>query len=217
MYVPTNFRQENVAELHALMRSYPFALLVTSQEEKPFATHLPFLLDTERGEYGTLRGHLARANPHWQQFDESREALVVFQGPHAYVSPAWYTVSPAVPTWNYAVVHAYGVVRIVGEEGLYTILRDSLTTFDPDAEIETLPEDFVARMMRSIVGFEIEITRLEGKAKMSQNKSREDQERVIAALEQSSAPLDRETGLWMQERLPEVSAPVKEPISTPKK
>jgi len=113
MYIPNSHRADDRAQLHGLMRQYNFATLVTQHEDAPFATHLPFLLDTERGAHGTLLAHLARANPQWRDFVAGREVLVIFQGPHAYISPSWYQVHPSVPTWNYAVVHAYGVPRII--------------------------------------------------------------------------------------------------------
>jgi transcriptional regulator len=206
MYIPPHFREEEISELHALMRTSPFATLITTQENRPFATHLPILLDAEGETYGTLRGHVARANPHWQDFDGEREALAIFQGPHAYISPAWYAVAPSVPTWNYAVVHAYGTPRVVDDAGLYGILRDSMALFDPTERLEALPEDYVIKMMRAIVGFEMEITRLEGKVKMSQNRTQDDQERVIAALRQTSSPLDGDVADWMQKPLLENSA-----------
>src|SRR5262245_32627214 len=107
MYIPNSFREDDQAELHDLMRQNNFAILVTQHGGAPFATHAPFLLDAERGPHGTLLAHIARANPQWRDFDGQQEALVIFQGPHAYISPSWYEVAPSVPTWNYAAVHAY--------------------------------------------------------------------------------------------------------------
>lgn len=205
MYIPTHFREEDTIKLHALVQSFPFATLVTVQEGKPFATHLPVILDTERGEFGTLRGHMARANPQWKDFAQETEALLIFQGPHAYISPAWYEAFPAVPTWNYVVVHAYGTPRVVENAELREILRDSMTFFDQTERLEALPDDYVERMMKGIVGFEMEITRLEGKAKMSQNRPQQEQENVITALQQTGAPLDATTADWMQKSLPDNS------------
>src|SRR5262249_35196547 len=112
-----------------------------------------------------------------------------------------YEVSPSVPTWNYAVVHAYGLPRVVDDAALYEILRDSMAFFDATERLEALPEDYITKMMRAIVGFEIEITRLEGKVKMSQNRTQEDQERVVAALRQTTSPLDDNVADWMQASL----------------
>src|SRR5260370_40830619 len=123
MYIPKAFREDDIKTLHTFMREYSFATLVTQQEGMPFASHLPFLLDREQGPYGTLLAHMARANPQWRDFDGTQEALVIFQGPHAYISPSWYQASLSVPTWNYAVAHAYGQPRIIEDQAiLYTLL-----------------------------------------------------------------------------------------------
>lgn len=201
MYVPAWFREENLTVLHNLMRQYSFATLVTFDGSRPFASHLPFLLDTEQGEYGTLRAHLARANPQWQQFQEGQEALVIFEGPHAYISPSWYEKQPSVPTWNYVVVHAYGVPRLLDENGLLKLLFDLTATFEAAVSSATgyhLPEDYVRKQAQHIVGFEIPITRLEGKFKLSQNRSPQDVERVIAALRDAENSQNRAIADWMR-------------------
>ncbi len=171
------------------MQEYSFAALVTQQDGVPVATHLPFLLDMERGQYGTLMAHMARANPQWRTFNSGQEALVIFQGPHAYISPSWYEVELSVPTWNYAAVHAYGVPRIIDDKAtLYDLLKALIERHEAQFEKPwdfQLPEDYLQKMMQGTVGFEIEITRLEGKFKMSQNRSASEQQRVIAALRES--------------------------------
>src|SRR6266487_3531020 len=109
MYMPERFREDDLPTLHALMRDYSFATLVTQHEGVPFASHLPLMLAADEGPYGALFGHMAQANPQWRDFDASQDVLVIFQGPHTYVSPSWYEEDPTnVPTWNYAAVHAYG-------------------------------------------------------------------------------------------------------------
>ncbi len=193
MYIPNSFREADPALLHDVMRRYNFAVLVTQHEGVPFATHLPFLLDTARGPHGTLLAHMARANPQWRDFADQREALVIFQGAHAYISPAWYETMPSVPTWNYAVVHAYGVPRVIEEpDRLYTMLESLVDTHEaartPPWRME-LPADYMDRMMRAIVGFEIEITRLEGKLKLSQNRSEDDRRQVMLELAESDDAL----------------------------
>src|SRR5262245_9775346 len=131
MYIPNSFREDDQGELYALIRQYNFAILVTQHDGAPFATHAPFLLDAERGPHGTLLAHLARANPQWRDFDGEQEALVIFQGPHAYISPSWYEVAPSVPTWNYAAVHAYGRPRIVDDHArLYRFLEALVDTHE---------------------------------------------------------------------------------------
>jgi transcriptional regulator len=201
MYIPSSFREDDPALLHDLMRQYNFAVLVTQHNPSPgpgpggapFATHLPFLLDSGRGPYGTLLAHMARANPQWRDFAAGQEALVIFQGPHAYVSPSWYEVAPSVPTWNYAVVHAYGTPRVIEDhtalyEQLNTLVDTHETAFERPWKLD-LPDDYLDRMARAIVGFEIEISRLEGKLKLSQNRAEGDRQRVAAALARSADPL----------------------------
>ena len=190
MYIPKHFREDDLNTLHDLMRVYSFATLITQHEGVPFATHLPFILDAQRGPYGTLLAHVARANPQWRDFTSEQEVLVIFQGPHAYVSPSWYEVELSVPTWNYAAVHAYGIPRLIedGEE-LYQLLKVLIETHESQFENPwpfQLPDDYLQKMMRGIVAFEIEITRLEGKFKMSQNRTASERENVIAALNESS-------------------------------
>ncbi len=189
MYIPKAFREEDMKKLHKLMQEYSFAALVTQQDGVPVATHLPFLLDSGRGPYGTLMAHMARANAQWKTFNGEQEALVIFQGPHAYISPSWYEVELSVPTWDYAAVHAYGIPEIIEDNAiLYDLLKALIQTHEAQFEKRwdfQLPDDYLQKMMRGIVGFEIQITRLEGKFKMSQNRTASEQQRVIAALRDS--------------------------------
>ncbi len=190
MYIPKHFREDDVNILHKFMREYSFATLITQHEGVPFATHLPFILDAQRGPKGTLLAHMARANPQWHDFNSEQEVLVIFQGPHAYISPSWYELQLSVPTWNYAAVHAYGLPCIIEDsEELYELLKILVETHEAQFKNPwpfQLPDDYLQKMMRGIVGFEIEITRLEGKFKMSQNRTASEQENVIAALRESS-------------------------------
>jgi len=202
MYLPKSFQIEDLAELHGFMRAYNFASLVTQHQGSPFASHLPFLLDAGRGPRGTLLAHMARANPQWRDFDATSESLVIFQGPHAYISPSWYETHPSVPTWNYAVVHAYGVPRIVEDHATLHHMLEVLVDTHEAAFARPwrmdLPHDYLDKMMRAVVGFEIEITRLEGKLKLSQNRSEHDQHLVSEALGQSEHPLDRDVAELMR-------------------
>jgi transcriptional regulator len=194
MYLPKSFRIEDLPELQAFMSAYSFASLVTQHDGAPFASHLPFMLDAERGSYGTLLAHMARANPQWRDFAAGGEVLVMFQGPHTYISPSWYETHPSVPTWNYAVVHAYGIPRIVEDHASLQRMLERLVDTHEAAFAQPwrmdLPQEYVDTMMRAVVGFEIEITRLEGKFKLSQNRSDRDQQLVTQALAQSEHPLD---------------------------
>ncbi len=192
MYIPKSFREDNVTVLHPLMQTYSFATLVTQHDGAPYATHFPLTLCPEEGPYGMLIEYMARANPQWRDFDSEQEVLVIFQGPHTYVSPSWYTVQSSVPTWNYAAVHAYGVPHLIEDEAeLYTALQLLVQTYEETREQPwTLngPDDFLRKMMKAIVGFSIPITCLEGKYKLSQNRSPEDQEQVVQQLADQGDP-----------------------------
>jgi transcriptional regulator len=187
MYIPERFREDDTTTLQAFIREHSFGVLVTQGEDAPFATHLPFLYDAGRGEYGVLQAHMARANPQWRSFASEQEALVIFQGPHAYVSPSWYDVALSVPTWNYAAVHAYGIPRIIEDSQLlYKQLKALVETNEAQFEQPwafELPQDYIEKMMRGVVGFTLEVTRLEGKFKMSQNRTPAEREKVIVALQ----------------------------------
>ncbi len=190
MYTPPAFREDDQKQLHTLMNDYSFATLVTQQDGVPLASHLPFMLDTGRGQYGVLASHMARANTQWQGFNGTQEVLVIFQGPHTYISPSWYVdnVAVNVPTWNYSVVHAYGKPRLItGQDELYTLLQTLVQKHESMfvQQWEFQPSDeFMRSKMKGFVGFEMEIIRLEGKGKLSQNRSVTDQKCVITALEE---------------------------------
>jgi transcriptional regulator len=205
MYMPERFREDDLPTLHALMRDHSFATLVTQHEGVPFASHLPLVLAAEEGPYGTLYGHMARPNPQWRDFDAAQDVLVIFQGPHTYVSPSWYEEDPAnVPTWNYAAVHAYGSPRLITDDDSCRALLDTLVRRH-EAPFATpwrlhMPEAELRQKMQGIMTFAIRITRLEGKLKLSQNRSQADQQRVAATLQQSADPMSRDVGALMQQR-----------------
>jgi transcriptional regulator len=195
MYIPPAFRIEEKAKLAAFLRQHSFATLITYDGAAPFASHLPVLFRPEMGPHGTLLAHMARANSQWQHFADGREALIIFHGPHGYISPSWYQTAPAVPTWNYAVVHAYGVPAIIDDhDRVATLLQETVALYESSLKQPwsgELPEDYREKMIRGIVAFEIPITRLEGKFKLNQNRSAEDVQSVIDALSQSSHADDR--------------------------
>jgi transcriptional regulator len=204
MYTPLHFRIDDPALLHDLMRRFSFATLVTTHQGRPIATHLPFLVYADGGEYGRLVGHMARLNEQWRDFESGAEALVIFQGDHTYISPSWYEVHPSVPTWNYMVTHAYGVPRILTDEAdIREALRALVAMHEEGADDPwpmDLPDEYLRNMMRGIVAFELPIARLEGKFKLSQNRSTRDRERVIATLAQSSDPGAQAIGAAMRAR-----------------
>jgi len=203
MYTPAHFQIDDRDTLNAFMHRHSFATIVSSDSIVPQATHMPVLLNPTQGPHGTLLSHMARANPQWQHFSGS-EVLVIFTGPHAYISPAWYVTEPAVPTWNYTAVHAYGTPRIVADHDRFAQMLHDLVEFyesgRPNRWHGTLPPEFRDGLMKGIVGLEIEITRLEGKFKLSQN-SPQDAPSIITALEASADQTDRATAKMMQERL----------------
>jgi transcriptional regulator len=205
MYMPEWFREDDLPTLHALMRDYSFATLVTQHEGVPFASHLPLILAADEGPYGTLFGHMARANTQWRDFDASQEMLVIFQGPHTYVSPSWYGEDPAnVPTWNYAAVHAYGSPRLIIDDDACRALLDTLVRAH-EAPFASpwrfqMPEAELRKKMRGIVTFAIRITRLEGKLKLSQNRPLADQQHVAETLQRSADAVSRDVGTLMQQR-----------------
>ncbi len=187
MYVPRHFAATDRDELYAHIRAYGFATLVSVRDGVPFATHVPLLLDPERGPLGTLVGHVARANPHADGFDGRTPALAIFHGPHAYVSPRWMSGDNAVPTWNYSVVHASGTPRVLEDPGaVRTLLERMIETYEAPARepwtLARVPARVADGLQRAIVAFELPIERLEGKRKLSQNKAAADRAGVIAGL-----------------------------------
>lgn len=189
MYVPRHFSQDDTAVAHDLIRSHVFATLVTEVAGRLDATHVPVLLDAERGGLGSLRFHLARANPTSKALTDGREALAVFVGPHTYVSPDWYADENLVPTWNYAVVHAYGVPRAMSNVELRRLL-DDLSASQEKLLAKTpwttdkMPPELVDKMCKAIVGFDFPITELQSKWKFNQNRGAADRAGVVAALEE---------------------------------
>ncbi len=204
MYVPKHFAEPGMEACHGFIREYGFGLLIGVIDGAPFATHLPFLLDESRGPKGTLMAHMARANPHWRGFAAGGGSLVIFQGPHAYVSPSWYAArDKVVPTWNYAAVHAYGTPRIDEDEGASRAHLERLVAAqeagrDPQWRLDSQPEEFVEAMVKGVVAFELPIDTLEGKWKMSQNRAPEDRESAAAALAESDDPLARAVAAMMK-------------------
>ena len=200
MYTPSAFQVTDPAELAAFMRRHSFATLVTHDGTAPHATHVPVVLE-DGGPHGTLVTHLSRGNPQWRHAADGQEVLVIFTGPHAYVSPQWFQTSPAVPTWNYTAVHAYGRARIIEDPArLVARLGTLVETFEAgrvDRWDGALPPDYRDRLLHGIVGLEVAITRLEGKWKLGQNRP-EDMPGVIAALAHSPDQTERETAALME-------------------
>jgi len=180
MYMPAHFEENRRDVIDALIGAQPFGALVTHGANGLDANHLPFEFDPARGPFGTLRAHVARANPVWKEAAEAPDALVIFQGPAAYISPTWYPskheTHRQVPTWNYIVVHAHGRIVVHDDEafvrGLVARLTRKMEAGEPVPwKMGDAPADYLAQMLGAIVGIEIEVTKLTGKWKLSQNKT----------------------------------------------
>ena len=187
MYTPTHFAEESKEVLHALIREHAFGVLVTGGEAGLQATHLPFLLDEAREGPAVLQGHVARANAQWKALASGEEALAIFRGPHAYISPSGYVMPEAVPTWNYVAVHVYGRPRVVDEpEALLDLVTRLSARYEGGRQEPWSPAKvsagFVAAKLRGIVGFELPIERIVGKKKLSQNLAQEDRRGAADAL-----------------------------------
>jgi len=213
VYLPKHFTESDPAELAGLMQRNSFATLVTCGDHGLIASQLPFMYRREAGQHGTLLCHLAKPNPQVADLCAGGEALVVFAGPHAYVSPSWYEKKPAVPTWNYVAVHAYGTPRAIEESAALIELVGALTALHEDGRpapwrLADEPADYIKGMARGIIGFAIPVTRLEGKFKLSQNRSPADRRRVIAALRGEGHPDAHDVAAMMAVRETE-AAPAK--------
>lgn len=205
MFIPPAFAESDPATLHAFIERYSFGQLVTQVDGLPFVTHIPMLLRGSAGPHGTLVGHVARANPQWQSA-AGQTGLAIFAGPHAYISLTWYEAENVVPTWNYTAVHAYGRIELVanGDE-LREILQSTVRYYE-----QSLPQpwtfddkaQFAERLMTQIVGFRLEIARLEGKFKLNQNHPPERRARVANALEQQGDENSLGIAALMRAKLP---------------
>lgn len=209
MYRPDHFRVEDVAEMHALMRARPFAALVSAGSAGLYASHLPTVLKDD-APFGVIECHLARANPHWKDLAAGGEALMIFQGPEAYITPNWYAskaeTGKAVPTWNYAVVHAYGRPEVMQDKEWLRRHVGELTAQQEAHEaapwaVTDAPESYIDVMLRGIVGFRFAIARLEGKWKMSQNREMKDRAGTAQGLEQRREGDDAEVAALVRRHM----------------
>lgn len=186
MYTPKHFAMTDEAEIWAFMQQNSFGILFSQVNEQPQATHIPFLFDQARDNHGSLIGHMAKANPHWRYTET--DVLVVFSGPHTYISPTWYEAENTVPTWNYLAVHVYGQFRVIDDKDRSReILHETVHVYEAMMpkpwQVDMSPKNF-DKLMNGIVAFEIEITRIQGKKKLNQNHSTDRREKVISALGQ---------------------------------
>ena len=204
MYVPSHFHESDLSRLHDFIQQHSFGLLVSHVDGLPFATHLPFLLERDSGENGTLVGHTARANPQCAAAKD-QSVLAVFSGPHTYISPTWYEADNVVPTWNYVAVHVSGKLEIVDDHSNVSKIVQTMTDFYE----KTMPKPwsfdetttFAERLLTQIVGFRIVIEKLDGKWKLSQNHPAERQEKVVAALQKQDDENSQAISEMMRDRL----------------
>jgi len=191
MYLPELYAENRPEALHRFIREHAFGMLVTQTAEGLEANHIPFVLEAERGERGVLLAHVARANPIWRQVRDGQDVLVVFRGVHGYISPNWYESKARthrhVPTWNYEAVHAHGRISVHDDEKFVRGMVAKLTREQEAAmpqpwKMSDAPADYLAEQLAHIVGIEVELTRLEGKRKLSQNRERRDFDSTVAAL-----------------------------------
>jgi transcriptional regulator len=198
MYIPRFNEEKRLPVMRELMEAAPLATLVTLGASGLFATHLPMILDDDGSEFGVLKGHIARANAQWREFIPTVDALAIFAGPQHYISPNWYAGKKEhgkeVPTWNYAVVHAYGPLKVIEDEQWLLALVSRLTDTHEAAtsaapwKVTDAPKDYIQAMLKAIVGIELPIRRLEGKWKVSQNKTDKDREGVVEGLTKLDTP-----------------------------
>ena len=205
MYIPAAFVEPDLTKLHDFIEQNSFGLLVSQVDGLPFASHLPLLLERTTGPHGTLVGHMARANPQWRDAG-GQTALAIFSGPHAYISPTWYEAEQVVPTWNCTAVHVYGRVKIIeDEDALREIVQGAVRvyeramprpwSFDPSST-------FVERLLAQIVGFRIEVEKIEGKWKLNQNHPAERRKKVVRALRERTDENAQAVAAMMQAMLP---------------
>ncbi len=208
MYIPPSFNESDLRRIVSLVQANPFGMLVTVVDGVPTVSHLPFLLEESANGGLKLWGHVARANPQWKHLSSGRNVLVVFSGPHAYISPAWYA-APGVPTWNYAVAHLHGKPRLItSDTELMEQLRcltDKFESMRPNPWTPTMTDENRRNLLAMIVGFEIQITHTQGKFKLGQNRSLEDQRRVAVELARSGNATEVALSKLMQ--LPEREGP----------
>lgn len=208
MYLPKHFEETRVDVFHGLVRAHPLGALVTLGAGGLEANHIPFEIDPDPAPFGTLRGHVARANPVWRELSRGGEALAIFQGPSTYVSPSWYPSKQeggkVVPTWNYAVVHAYGPLRAVDDAAWLRAFVERLTNRHESGRtapwhVTDAPADYVDKMVTAIVGIELPVTRFVGKWKVSQNRPARDRAGVVAGLQQDGGDAARAMAALVQE------------------
>lgn len=210
MYIPEHFEEHDLAVLHALVRAHPLGTWVAGMNGQLVVNHVPFIVDSTRGAFGTLVGHVARANTVWRTASSGGESVVVFQGPQTYITPSWYPTKhehgKVVPTWNYAVVHAHGMPTAIDDpewlrQHVTQLTRVHESTRDLPWQVSDAPSDYVDALLRAIVGIEIPIVRLVGKWKVSQNRPVRDRRGVVMGLQEMDDPESERMARLIHERM----------------
>ena len=200
MYTPAHFNESDLAVLHRLIKAHPLGAWVTHADGALLVNHIPFLIDESRGEFGTLTGHVARPNPVWKQFSRTVPSVVIFQGAESYISPSWYQskreTGKAVPTWNYAVVHAHGIPAVFDDRDrllahVTTLTNTHEASLEAPWKVSDAPAEFVDALLKGIVGIELPIASIAGKWKVNQNRTAADRRTVVEALEQKGDDASR--------------------------
>jgi|SRR3990172_7781199 len=203
MFIPHYYKEENTEKLLAFMQANSFGVLVCNSEKGLLATHLPFIIES-KNEKVKLISHMARANEQWNVFEKNTELLIIFSGPSAYISPDNYEKKQNVPTWNYIAVHAHGKAKILSDEKEVVLcLEKTIKRYEEkyQQQMNELPKDYIQKMVKGIVAFEIEVDRLEGKYKLSQNKTENEQKNIVHSLEKSEHSSEKEIAEAMKQNL----------------
>lgn len=198
MYIPKNQQMVEADAIKTFISDHGFAALISADLS---ATHLPFIYESEEGDFGCLYGHFARTNPHWKEAENQR-VMIIFNGPHSYISPTWYRTQPAVPTWNYAAVHCYGVLTLLNEQENEQAMNQLVAKYEPELLDATkiMPPDYQSRLRQAVVGFKIVLDDIHAKEKLGQHRKVDDQEGVFSALRDSTHPDAVALSAYMKKR-----------------
>lgn len=198
MYIPKNQKMVEGDAIKTFISYYGFGALISADLS---VTHLPFIYESEEGKFGCLYGHFARTNPHWQDAENQR-VMVIFNGPHSYISPTWYRTQPSVPTWNYAAIHCYGVLTLLNEQENAQAMNQLVAKYEPELldAAEIMPPDYQSRLRQAVVGFKIFLDDIHAKEKLGQHRKADDQEGVFSALRESTHPDAVALSAYMKKR-----------------
>jgi len=202
MHIPKLYKNENLKEVRAFIQSNSFGMLVSTVDNRPWATHIPLELEEDQNGDEVIYGHVSKANAQWKQFNEAEEVLLIFNGPHAYISSSWYSIEE-VPTWNYVAVHIYGRLKIIDESELLYSLNKLVDKYEAHSAHPIRMQDFSEKTMKQIngiVGFKIRITEIQAAYKLSQNRKEADYKNIVSELESKDNPLEKDTAAIMKDR-----------------